>query len=241
MSTRRAPEIDAVLFDKDGTLFDFAATWEVWAAGFLIRLSEGDRVRAATLGRLIGYDFDTNRFQPDSVAIAGTPDDMAGLLGPEFPNMPRAHLFKLINDEAASTPQAPTVPLGPFLSGLKRSGLKLGVATNDAEEPAIAHLEAAEIRGFFDFVAGSDSGHGAKPEPGQLFAFCDLVGVQPDRTLVVGDSTHDLVAGRAAGMWTAAVLTGIAGADELARYADIVIPDIGHLPNWLDVGCLNRT
>ena len=51
---------------------------------------------------------------------------------------------------------------------------------------------------------------------------------------MVGDSRHDLISGRAAGMATVAVLTGIAGAGELAPHADVVLPDIGHLPGWLD-------
>ena len=49
---------------------------------------------------------------------------------------------------------------------------------------------------------------------------------------MVGDSTHDLIAGRAAGMQTVGVLTGMAEA-ELAPLADAVLPDIGHLPDWL--------
>ncbi|MEH6775033.1 MAG: HAD family hydrolase, partial [Cereibacter changlensis] len=40
--------------------------------------------------------------------------------------------------------------------------------------------------------------------------------------------------GRAAGMRTAAVLTGIAVAEELVGYADIVLPDIGGLGGWID-------
>jgi phosphoglycolate phosphatase len=51
---------------------------------------------------------------------------------------------------------------------------------------------------------------------------------------MVGDSRHDLMAGRAAGMRTVAVLTGIAEAPELAPLADAVLPDIGHLADWLD-------
>ena len=109
----------------------------------------------------------------------------------------------------------------------------LGVATNDAEAPALSHLDAAGVRARFDFVAGSDSGYGAKPGPGQLLAFCDRVGVAPAQALMVGDSTHDLKAGRAAGMRTAAVLTGMALADDLAPFADVVLPHIGHVPDWL--------
>ena len=50
---------------------------------------------------------------------------------------------------------------------------------------------------------------------------------------MVGDSTHDLIAGRAAGMATIGVLTGTAGHADLAPYADVVFPDIGHIPAWL--------
>lgn len=51
---------------------------------------------------------------------------------------------------------------------------------------------------------------------------------------MVGDSTHDLIAGRAAGMVTVAVLTGMADAATLSPHADVVLPHIGHLPEWLD-------
>ena len=105
--------------------------------------------------------------------------------------------------------------------------------TNDSESVARAHLRAAGIEGMFDFVAGADSGHGAKPSPGPLLAFATAMGHAPDRVVMVGDSLHDLAAGRAAGMWTAGVLTGMADADTLAPMADVVLPDIGHLPDWL--------
>lgn len=51
--------------------------------------------------------------------------------------------------------------------------------------------------------------------------------------VMVGDSTHDLVAGRRAGMRTVGVLTGVAGQGELAPHADVVLPHIGHLLEWL--------
>jgi phosphoglycolate phosphatase len=87
---------------------------------------------------------------------------------------------------------------------------------------------------LFDFVAGCDSGWGGKPAPGQLLAFAERVGVNPLRSVMVGDSLHDLHAGRDAGMKRAAVLTGIAAADELAPHADVVLPDISHLAAWID-------
>ena len=66
-----------------------------------------------------------------------------------------------------------------------------------------------------------------------LLAFCRAVGVVPGQAVMVGDSPHDLVAGRAAGMVTVGVLTGPNGADALKPHADCILPDIGHLPDWL--------
>lgn len=229
-----ARPVRGVIFDKDGTLFDFAATWEAWAVAFLLRASGGDRGRAALLGAAIGFDFEACRFSRDSIVIAGTAGEVAATLAPHLPDLAPAHLLDMLNEEAANAPQAEAVPLDPFLRGLRARGLSLGVATNDAEGPARAHLDSAGITAQFDFIAGFDSGHGGKPAPGQLLAFCAATGLEPESVVMVGDSLHDLRAGRAAGMRTLGVLTGLAKATDLAPLALAVLPDIGHLPQWLD-------
>ena len=43
-AVQAAPAVRGIVFDKDGTLFDFAATWEAWAVAFLLRAAEGDAV-----------------------------------------------------------------------------------------------------------------------------------------------------------------------------------------------------
>ena len=225
--------IEAIVFDKDGTLFDFAATWESWAEAFLLRATGQDRTRAQVIGAQIGFDLAARRFAPDSVVIAGTTAEVAGALDGHFPHLTPPALIDMLNEEAARAPQVEAVPLAPFLDGLRARGLRLGVATNDAEAPARAHLGAAKVLDRFDFVAGFDSGYGAKPEPGPMLAFCAAVGVDPARAVMVGDSAHDLHAGRAAGMRTLGVLTGLADAGALAPQADAVLPDIGHIPAWL--------
>lgn len=233
MSGIAAP-VKGIIFDKDGTLFDFATTWEAWAAAFLLRVSDGDRARAALLGDAIGFDLVARRFARDSLVIAGTAGEVAAALAPHLPHLSPTQLLYMLNDEAARAPQAEAVPLDPYLSALRARGLALGVATNDAEAPARAHLDAAGITGHFDFIAGFDSGHGGKPAPGQLLAFCAATGLAPEAVVMVGDSLHDLRAGRAAGMRCVAVLTGMAAARDLAPFAQIVLPDIGHIPGWLD-------
>lgn len=226
-------QIKGVLFDKDGTLFDFHATWGVWARTLLLDNSGGDAVLAARMGEAIGYDYHNGEFAPDSMVIFDTPPDIAAALLPFFDDETVPSLTKRLNDAAALVPMVEAVPLIPFLLGLEARGLKLGVATNDGEAPARAHLGASGIAGMFDFIVGSDSGFGGKPAPGMQLAFAEHVGLDCGVIAMVGDSVHDLVAGRAAGMVTVAVLTGVAGQDELAPYADVVLPDIGHLAGWL--------
>lgn len=222
-----------IVFDKDGTLFDFAATWEAWAKGFLLKLG-GDAQRGAELGNVIGFDMDACQFRPDSVVIAGTPGEIADALQPYLPELGRDDLLEVMNTEAANAPQAEAVPLAPLLDGLRGAGWRLGVVTNDAEAPARAHLESAGVTDRFDFIAGFDSGYGGKPAPGGLFGFAQALALDPATCVMVGDSRHDLMAGRAAGFRTVAVLTGMAKAADLADLADVVLPDIGHLPAWLE-------
>ncbi|MBI6630005.1 HAD family hydrolase [Pontibaca salina] len=225
--------VAAILFDKDGTLFEFGATWESWARAFLLRVTGNDPARASRIGLRIGFDMTTATFRPDSVVIAGTPAEIVAALAPNLPEIAPSDLLDRINEEAELAPQKQAVPLAGLLDDLRARGLGLGVATNDAEAPARAHLAGAGVLERFDFVAGFDSGYGAKPQPGQLLAFARLLDLAPERVVMVGDSTHDLLAGRAAGMKTVGVLTGLAREPDLAPHADVVLPDIGYLPDWL--------
>ncbi|WP_282060664.1 HAD family hydrolase [Roseobacter litoralis] len=224
--------LKAVIFDKDGTLFDFSTTWEAWAAAFLRRIAESD-AQAELLGRRVGFDIGRQKFAPDSVVIAGTPMEVALALASELPELTVDELVDVLNEEAASAPQAEVLPLSPFLSLLRGMDLKLGVVTNDAEAPARAHLAAANVEDGFDFIAGFDSGFGAKPAPGQLLACAQAMNIAPEQIVMVGDSTHDLLAAQRAGMRAVGVLTGLAGHETLAPYADEVLPDISALPDWI--------
>ncbi|WP_172293449.1 HAD family hydrolase [Pseudoruegeria sp. HB172150] len=225
--------IRGVLFDKDGTLFDFEATWSAWAATMLLDFAGGDAERATSLGDRIGFDYAARRFDPLSPVIAGTPDELVALLGPGVPEFSPDELVARLNATAAAAPLVEAVPLKQLIAELRSVGLKLGVATNDAEVPARAHLAAVGQEDAFDFIAGYDSGFGGKPEPGMCLAFARAVDLSPSSIAMVGDSTHDLVAGRAAGMRCIAVLTGMAEEEDLAPLADAVLPSIGYLSDWI--------
>ena len=224
--------IAGILFDKDGTLFDFNATWAVWAYGVIERLSDGDAERAALMADAIGFLPAQMRFAAGSPVIAGTPAEVAGYLLTHLPGRALDELVTELDAAAQTAPQVAAVPLAPCLGGLQAQGLRLGVCTNDSEAAARAHLETAGVVQLFDMIVGYDSGYGEKPAPGPLLAFARKVGLEPAMIAMVGDSPHDLHAARAAGMVAVGVLSGPADEATLAPLADVVLPDISALAAW---------
>jgi phosphoglycolate phosphatase len=225
--------IKAAIFDKDGTLFDFRQSWGGWSRRLVESLVAmgGDK---RTICDVLGYDFQTGQFVAHSPVIAATTDEIAQLIAPVVAGMDVQSVYALMNQLAQTSEMFPAVDLPVVITGLRERGLIIGLATNDTEAPATEHLTAAGVFELFDFVAGSDSGWGGKPAPGQLNAFARQFDLDPQTVVMVGDSLHDLEAGRAAGMKTVAVLTGIATQPELAPYADAVLQDISHLGDWID-------
>ncbi|MEM6375992.1 MAG: HAD family hydrolase [Pseudomonadota bacterium] len=226
-------KVDALLFDKDGTLFDFHKSWGLWAAHLIEDLSQGNAARKARLAAAMHYDLEARIFMPSSPIIACTNREAAECVALGLGETDIDRIEALLMHSAAKAQQAPVLPLVPFFEELMARGLRIGLMTNDTELAARAHLKQAGISRFFDMVIGFDTGFGAKPAPDPLLAFAREIGQEPNRIAMVGDSAHDLIAGRAAGMQTIAVLTGVAEATKLSPYADVVLPDIGHLPDWL--------
>ena len=87
----------------------------------------------------------------------------------------------------------------PGLLQLKAAGLKLACLTN---KPGAFALDLLRIKGldvFFDVVFGGDAFERKKPDPLPLVETCAALGTQPKRTLMIGDSSNDALAARAAG------------------------------------------
>ena len=225
--------IRAILFDKDGTLFSFQETWGGWAYHLLNHLAAGDLERRGDLAARLDFNLETRTFEPSSLAIAGTVDDVVSALSPGVAHLTPQDIRAHVVNSSMEIVLTEAVPLRPLVSRLRAADFVLGVATNDAEAVAREQLDQVGVLNSFAFVAGSDSGFGAKPDPGMCTAFLEATGVSPSAALMVGDSTHDLTAGRAAGMGTVAVLTGPATAEALQNDADSVLPDIGRLPGYL--------
>ncbi len=85
------------------------------------------------------------------------------------------------------------------LARLRAHGLKLACVTNKPGRFAEDLLRAKGLRDFFDEVFGGDAFEHKKPHPQPLLEACRFLGSEPARTLMVGDSSNDAQAARAAG------------------------------------------
>lgn len=199
--------IDAVLFDKDGTLIDFDATFEPATKLVLEDLATND-MPLADLATSVGFDLHSQSILPGSVLIAGSLYDIVDHIA-ELVEVPSRgaffHRIDRLYRQASLETLTPFPATEQVLQELALHGLELGVATNDTHAGARAHLEAMGWTRYFDFIAGCDSGFGAKPEAGMVTAFCNAMNVQATNTVMVGDSAHDCSAGNAAGAKTVAI------------------------------------
>jgi phosphoglycolate phosphatase len=91
----------------------------------------------------------------------------------------------------------PGVPEG--LARLAARGWKLACLTNKPTAFATALLQQKGLDGYFDAVFGGDAFERKKPDPLPLLKTCEALGSLPAHTLMIGDSSNDARAARAAG------------------------------------------
>ncbi|WP_246736413.1 HAD family hydrolase [Enterovirga aerilata] len=228
------------MFDKDGTLIDFDRTWGPAAYEVMTTLAGGDRARLERLMLVSEYVEEERRFLPTSPLIAGSSAHYGPLWAGALGREPGEALYREMDDLFRLGGLRHLAPIGApaaILRELAGRGLHLGIATNDAEASARAQAEALGLCDLVGFVAGYDSGFGGKPDPGMVTAFVERHGLAPSEVALIGDSKHDLLAARAAGVRAVAVLTGPlrdAARPEIEPHADHVLGSISDLPAWLD-------
>ena len=229
--------IEAILFDKDGTLIDFGETFDTATRYVLDQIFSDRPEKLAQAADVLEFDLIENRVSRTSMIVAGTATDIATAIAPIVGENDIELLIAQIGlhygnaclDSVEALPQAEEA-----LNALLAMGLELGIATNDDEANAQGQMEVLGFTHIFSTILGADSGFGAKPGPGMVSAFCEQGKFHPSSVIMVGDSTHDLHAGRAAGAITCAVETGPATASELAPHADHLLPSIAHLPELVE-------
>ncbi len=206
---------DAVVFDLDGTLADSAA--DIGAA--LRRAFEDLHIRVE---------------RPIEALVDGSP--LEEVFAVAAPGADAATFDRFVARYRAHYNAAghPTTRLYPGVIEtlealtLLTPRMRLAIATSKRPEAARGLAAVTGIATYFDVIDGSggtDRRH--KPAPDLLLAVSRALDVAPSRALMVGDTARDVLAGRAAGMGTAAVLYGLGSREALKSAApDHLLEDV---------------
>lgn len=233
-------DADLVIFDKDGTLIDFKYLWaQKTRAGVerLVRAIQGSEALRQALYQTLGYDPDADQFEmqgPIITAAMGTLYTIAatvlfqhGWPWLEAELLVQEHLVPGMAGVLNADLLQATTDLQKLFSALSAANIQIAVITSDERAPAEKTLNLLGIRGQVAFVAGADDVYPPKPAPDAILAACQHVGVAPARTVMIGDSTTDMLMGQRAGVgFRLAVLTGMMDRVTLEPYADLVLDSI---------------
>ena len=193
-------DVDAVLFDLDGTLIDSAP--DLGAAVDKMRTDRGFESLPLSLYR--------------PMAGAGA----RGMIAIGFGITPLDANFNQMKDEFFNNYEARLIKntfafegVADMLNQIYLSGLKWGVVTNKAARFTLPITRAMPMFASAGAIVSGDSTPFSKPHPAPLLEAARQLGFSPARCIYVGDDERDIVAGRAAGMITVAAAYGYLGAE----------------------------
>jgi HAD superfamily hydrolase (TIGR01549 family) len=218
-------EIDAIFFDLDGTLAETddesvqnlagrlrAVRWllprrdPVWAARRILMAIEAPANRILGLADRLGLD--DNFF--------GLADRLRRMRGVEKP----------INYRSMDG-------IGPLLQDLSRR-YYLAIITTRCHQDAAAFLVQENLTGLVQVITGRDDTWRLKPHPSPVRHTAEQLGVPVHRCLMVGDTTVDIKAARAAGARSVGVLCGFGNRHDLENAgADRILDTTSDLANWM--------
>jgi phosphoglycolate phosphatase len=189
-------DVEAAIVDLDGTMIDTLGDFVVALNCMLAELPlpyRDFRVDRATVALLVGKGTENLLKRVLRLACGSGIDDSDALYDTAWRHY--EHHYLAINGQYATV--YPGVVAG--LQQLKRQGLKLACLTNKPTSFAVPLLKAKGLDGFFDLSFGGDAFERKKPDPLPLLKTCEALGTVPQRTLMMGDSSNDAQAARAAG------------------------------------------
>ena len=193
-------DIDAVIFDLDGTLLDSLWAWENSGVNFLrtqgINPPEGFNDQLAQLSLMDGAKLVKEKYN-----LPQSPEEILRLtLAPI-----RERYFHTIMPK-------PGVP--ELLRRLKAEGVKMCVATASDKELTVAALKRTGLLSYFDFILTCDEVGAGKRTPVIYEAALKKLGTQKKRTLVAEDALYALTTAHNAGFPTAGIFDAHSAKDQ---------------------------
>ena len=219
-------QVDAVIFDLDGTLIDSIGIYFKIVDIVFERLSLPPVSREAIVEAVKDGDFDWDCVLPDDVKDRKDSiiSDAVEIIYEIYPRMFGKDL-KLISGAAR------------VLKTISCDGLRIGLVTSTPQE-GMTHkmqpLKKAGVEKLFEAIITTDDIQNKKPAAEPLVECLKRLQVDANRSVYVGDTRVDIKAGKSAGMKTIGVLTGFDDRPSLrAEEPDAIIQSVKDLPDLL--------
>ena len=178
---------DAAIVDLDGTMVDTLGDFVVALNLMLGDLSLAE-VDAAAVETMVGKG--SEHLIQSVLRHVGAADALYERAWARY-----QHHYLAINGQHSAVYEG----VAKGLAALRERGLRLACLTNKPTAFALPLLAAKGLDGYFEQVFGGDAFERKKPDPLPLRKTCEALGTRPARTLMVGDSSNDAKAARAAG------------------------------------------
>ncbi|MCX8183009.1 MAG: HAD family hydrolase [Crenarchaeota archaeon] len=211
-------KVRAVLFDLDGTLVETFEAFHIMVNDILRRFNMPERSFSEN-ARLVGK---TSRTIAETIAketgLNMSSEELSTIMVGEwiYTYMPR---YGKLYPDALET-----------LRELKKRGYLLGVVSNTSRDELPNYLNIFRIRGFFDVTVSAGDSEKPKPAPDPVIKAVETLGVKPEEAVMIGDRPEDVEAGKAAGVYTIAVLRSIRPRAELeTAQPDFIITSLSEI------------
>jgi len=209
---------ELIVFDWDGTLMDSAGAIvaSIQAAAVDMGMTPPDEARAR---HVIGLGLhDALRY-----AVPDLPEARYGAMADRYRHHYLAQDHELTLFEG----------VGQLLEELASAGHTLGVATGKSRQGLDRALRQSRLGAVFQATRCADECH-SKPHPQMLEELIDELGVNPQATLMIGDTTHDVEMAHNAGVAALAVAYGAHPRAALEALSPLACPaSVGELALWL--------
>ena len=222
LNTLAGRPIDAAIVDLDGTMVDTVGDFEAALALALADLGLPP-VNRAFIARTVGKG--SEHLITRTLAEVGADPALYEQTWVRY-----QHHYLAINGQHSAV--YPGVVEG--LQALRGRGLRLVCTTNKPGSFARPLLAAKGLDVYFEHVFGGDAFAHKKPHPMPLLKACEALGTQPARTLMIGDSSNDAAAARAAGCPVVLVSYGYNHGEPVASAApDAIVDRLSEIPALL--------
>ncbi len=209
---------DLIAFDWDGTLFDSTAIIARCIQAAVLDVG-GQKPSDEAASYVIGMGL----MQALAHAAPDVPKERYPLLGDRY----RHHYFAIQHEISLFE------GVLPMLAALKARGHLLAVATGKSRRGLDEALATATLAGTFDASRTADQTAG-KPDPLMLRELMAEFDVPPERTLMIGDTTHDLQMALNAGCASVGVSYGAHEPEAFVALRPlVVVHDVAQLHDWL--------